>query len=737
MMARDAAAAALLLQQGSQFQAAQEFAWLVRFLCPSGKRMTRQQEQELLLRPSKEFKKLRKLTGSTPVLEGLLHTLNYESDAAYLLLDCIPFLTSAPGFVKQIGSCGLADALLNCSRWLFPLVSSLHPTNPQRAPPLTPSDLNLLEAAHAIPGIITAILDLSEEFYARALEVRLVSAIMAFFPWGVPPRGRHNAERNTWGVRTAFLVAEAFKAFIDDAEKVARLLGCHVELTEWLVRFVDFLTKSAEALVPRVKYEEQHLEIQDSAKAVMGMFNCANGHALLDPPKLQELERALEALLPHLEKGARFHVDLFLTNVHGLRRVGLPVETITNGAEITDLTHELQSLAVRASKDRRATDARLDNFFRNYRLLSVASSRDLVSPELLKVLTAGFVDKVKAPGRLSEDSKGVLSALKNALRVAQGGGIDPEVFDDVALPLLRHVEPALDKLTGIAFQSLLAGLIDWRPDFDAALLKSIAEDGGPNEAPVPSPRPLAHADERRALANEIAAKQRGRLFAPAWVLVRHRVDFGVSDEDRSEDVAAVLLWCCADSGLVERKLLPKIGLLVRILALAYARLAEICGRGATSEAARRPWPDKCRTLAALLRIAFESTAGKPAARKALVEEISINGGVNLCRAVTRGGRQPGDLNREWAEAGDLLWVPGFRALCAELWETIAARFGLKACSKPTCSRDLYETKKKEFHKCSVCAQVQYCGKECQKDHWKERHKRDCRSTTDASGRQRT
>lgn len=47
-----------LMQQEKYTEAAKDFDDLVGHFCPSGKRMTPQQEQELHLRPTKPFKKV-------------------------------------------------------------------------------------------------------------------------------------------------------------------------------------------------------------------------------------------------------------------------------------------------------------------------------------------------------------------------------------------------------------------------------------------------------------------------------------------------------------------------------------------------------------------------------------------------------------------------------------------------------------------------------------------------------
>ncbi|GAQ79624.1 hypothetical protein KFL_000340270 [Klebsormidium nitens] len=768
-----------MLREGRSLDAAQQFGELVGLVCPSGMRMTEQQEQALQLKPTPPYKKLRKLTESRDVVEGLLSILSHDGEAAYLLLDSICLLSSAPGFATRIGDCGLAAALLACGGWLFPRTSSsLQSPDPRRAPPLSPLDEKLLRAAGAFVKSVTLCVDRSKQFYEEALELGLLDAIMAFFPWGDPPRGRRNAERNTFVLLLAKHVAKAFRGFVDEPGKEQRLIGCNAELTAWLVRYVHFLTRTAEALVPKPVYEQEHSDIGTAAQNVVEMFNRGrNCQLLLDYTQLEELERAVNALLPHLEMGAKFQVEGFLSTVHGLRW-DVPLETEVAISGFVDLNEELQSLVSLVSQDRRAFSARFDAFYKGYRVLSTESCpRGLISKELLDVLTTGSVERVKAPGRLSEESIAVLRSLKNALRVALDAGFEPEAFDDVALPLVRHVEPALTKLGGMAFQHLLGGLIEcykgggertrpaklWAPllisvleldidqtalrfawhflavlvgasqGFDIALLKAKGVDDGPDEPPGEcTGRPLAPPEERRALATDIGSKLRARIFAPAWRVYSHHADFGISDGDRVEDVSGVLLWCCADSGLVERKLLPKAGLLVRILALDYGRLSERCNRDATSAFVRDPWPDKCRPLAAMLRLGFEITFDNRHARKALVEDVSRSGGVELCRAVERDARKPGVLRAGAVNEPDLAWVPSFQALCEELWAAIALRFGLKECSNPDCTQNLYETKKKDFQKCSKCLRVQYCSKDCQTSHWKAKHRHECQRVSDAS-----
>lgn len=214
--------------------------------------------------------------------------------------------------------------------------------------------------------------------------------------------------------------------------------------------------------------------------------------------------------------------------------------------------------------------------------------------------------------------------------------------------------------------------------------RSAVDENG-NQAVVEG-RPLAPPEDRRALAQDIATRQKGQLFPSAWRVFTHHVDYGVSDADRVEDVAGVLLWCCSDEGLLEKKLLPRTGLIVRILWLEYEQLSKKCQAeevilfNMTAADYRRPWPDKCRPLAALLQLAFEWARSKPALHKALLEEVSRSGGVELCRAVLRDARKRAVLSSEKPKDGDLQWVPEFQKFCGELWEAIALRFGLKACS---------------------------------------------------------
>jgi hypothetical protein len=575
---------------------------------------------------------------------------------------------------------------------------------------------------------VANIVDLSPEFSHQAIEQRLPEVITAFFPWGQPLTGRRNAERNSALLRLAMMVGEAFSAFMDSPEKALALGGCNVDINAWLVRYVGFLRGTAEALVPKVLFEKDHLDVQMCAKVVLQHFNMGNNAAvLLDRTNLEPLEASVTALLPHLGKGSKFQVDNFLSAIHALRS-GRNGALTSGGQNETDLGDVLRSLEGLVLEDRRGFNSQFDGFYESYKALAATSPAALLSGELLDVLTTGFVEKVKAPGRLSEESREILRSLEDALTVAQLMRFEADIFDHVALKLLRHVEPALDKLGVTAFQRLLgvfmecyrgggaqtrpakvwsgvlvaileldidqlslrlawhflAILVGSSSEWDASLVERSVVDENGNQAVVGG-LPLAPPEERRALAQDIAARQKGRLFPSAWRVFTHHVDYGVSDADRVEDVAGVLLWCCSDEGLLEKKLLPKIGLVVRILGLEYEQLSKKCQAEEvileeTAADYRRPWPDKCRPLAALLQLALEWARSKPALNKALLEEVSRSGGVELCRAVLRDARKRAVLSAEKPKDGDLQWVPGFQKFCGELWEAIALRFGLKACS---------------------------------------------------------
>jgi hypothetical protein len=578
---------------------------------------------------------------------------------------------------------------------------------------------------------VANILDLSPEFSHQAIEQRLPEVITAFSPWGQPLPGRRNAERNSALLRLAMMVGEAFSAFMDSPEKALALGGCNVDINAWLVRYVDFIRGTAEALVPKVLFEKDHSDVQACAKVVLQHFNMGNNAAvLLDRTNLELLEASVTALLPHLGKGSKFQVDNLLSAIHVLRsgRIG----ALTSGGQNeTNLGNVLRSLEGLVLEDRRGFKSQFDAFYESYKVLAATSPAALLSGELLDVLTTGFVEKVKAPGRLSEESREILRSLEDALTVAQLMHFEADIFDHVALKLLRHMEPALDKLGGTAFQRLLgvfmecyrgggeqtrpakvwsgvlvaileldidqlslrlawhflAILVGSSSEWDASLVERSAVDENGNQAVVEG-RPLAPPEDRRVLAQDIATRQKGRLFPSAWRVFTHHVDYGVSDVDRVEDVAGVLLWCCSDEGLLEKKLLPRIGLVVRTLWLEYEQLSKKCEAeevilfNMTAADYGRPWPDKCRPLAALLKLAFEWARSKPALHKALLEEVSRSGGMELCRAVVRDARKKAVLSSEKPKDGDLQWVPEFQKFCGELWEAIALRFGLKACSNP-------------------------------------------------------
>lgn len=410
-------------------------------------------------------------------------------------------------YISQIGACGAAASLRQCATWFFPRVSSINPSNSSRAPPLTSQEGELIKAAGAYMKAVANILDLSPEFSHQAIEQRLPEVITAFFPWGQPLPGRRNAERNSALLRLAMMVSEAFSAFMDSPEKALALGGCNVDINAWLVRYVDFLRGTAEALVPKVLFEKDHSDVQACAKVVLQHFNMGNNAAvLLDRTNLEPLEASVTALLLHLGKGSKFQVDNFLSALHALRS-GRNGALTSGGQKETDLGDVLRSLEGLVLEDRRGFNSQFDAFYESYKVLAATSPAALLSSELLDVLTTGFVEKVKAPGRLSEESREILRSLEDALTVAQLMHFEADIFDHVALKLLRHVEPALDKLGGTAFQRLLGVFME--------CYRGRGRADAPGQSVVGGPRRHSRVGHRPAVAPAGVALPRHS----SWVLL--------------------------------------------------------------------------------------------------------------------------------------------------------------------------------------------------------------------------
>ncbi|GAQ92375.1 hypothetical protein KFL_009980020 [Klebsormidium nitens] len=114
----------------------------------------------------------------------------------------------------------------------------------------------------------------------------------------------------------------------------------------------------------------------------------------------------------------------------------------------------------------------------------------------------------------------------------------------------------------------------------------------------------------------------------------------------------------------------------------------------------------------------------------LRDAIAQNGGVSFAAEVlrTRGGAGRyvrRNIPEHEDQAGALLLLEQLPGLALRLWEGLAQKYGLKKCSFQECSRDVVETRKSLFKRCSACSRVQYCSKECQASHWKKEHKRTC------------
>ncbi|GAQ88642.1 hypothetical protein KFL_004470080 [Klebsormidium nitens] len=203
--------------------------------------------------------------------------------------------------------------------------------------------------------------------------------------------------------------------------------------------------------------------------------------------------------------------------------------------------------------------------------------------------------------------------------------------------------------------------------------------------------------------------------------------------------AAALEFFCRFRCVLIDEVPQQIGPVISCLGAAYADMAGLVrtceGRAPDREETRR-W-SILGTVATNLTFCLQTVLSSEPLAGAFLAALACNGGVSFAAGVlrTRRGAEryvwenlPEEKGR--AETPELL--DDLRCLAVRLWEALSVKYGLKECSFQECPRDVLETRKNMFKKCSACGRAQYCSKECQASHWKKAHKRTCRQKQDGT-----
>ncbi|GAQ82972.1 hypothetical protein KFL_001310040 [Klebsormidium nitens] len=143
-----------------------------------------------------------------------------------------------------------------------------------------------------------------------------------------------------------------------------------------------------------------------------------------------------------------------------------------------------------------------------------------------------------------------------------------------------------------------------------------------------------------------------------------------------------------------------------------------------------------QTLTSVLGLLLTSHRAHPSERAPFLRKVGEAGGVELTAEILR--KEPrvrlalATCHRDNNATLLKEWVPGMLELARDLWDELAAEFWFLECSNKKCERDMVETVRKTFKRCSGCQKAQYCSKDCQLRHWKHGHKADCRKVAQSA-----